>query len=135
MDVGVHEPLESYQLKEILSLLPALGRRHTIAELQAEEDVAKDGQPGKQGGLLKHHQTMGPGFVDGLAVGLDDATVRLLEAGDNVEQRRFTATTGTDEADELSICNAERHIVEGVHMQRARLEPFRHMFQDEFRGL
>jgi hypothetical protein len=66
---------------------------------------------------------MWPGFVDGLAVRFDDPTVRLFQAGNDVEQGRLSTPAGADEADKLAFCNPERHVIEGMHMQRAGLKP------------
>ena len=79
VDIGMHEPLESDEFKKILGLLPALGRVQSIAELQAEEHVAQDGQPGKQRRFLKHHEAVWPGSDDGLSIGLDHAAIGSLE--------------------------------------------------------
>src|SRR6185436_5286782 len=90
--------------------------------------------PWKQRRLLKHHKAARSGPNDGFSIGLDQAAIWPLQTGNDIEQRRFTATTGTDKTDELSFCNVERDIVKGVDLQRTGLKPLRDMFEDELEG-
>src|SRR6188508_1703987 len=130
MDIRMHEPFKSRQFQKVLCFFQTFWGAQAIAEFQSEEHIPENREPRKERRLLKHHQPVWPGLVDWLAVGLDGATIRMVKSGNNIQQRRFAAAARPDQTDELSLCNAERHVVEGMDMQRTGLEPFRHMFKD-----
>src|SRR4051794_12973453 len=117
MNVGVHEPLESYQLQKVFSLLPALGGAQPVAQFQSEEDVSENGEPWEQCRFLKHHQTVRAGFLHGFPVREYDAAIRLLETADDIEQGGFSAAARTEEADEFPLRNPQRHVVKCVYVQ------------------
>ena len=66
---------EADEFQKILGLLPALRIVQAVAELQAEEHVAEDGEPRKERGFLKHHEAVGTGPDNGLAVGLNQTPI------------------------------------------------------------
>src|SRR5215210_1209914 len=113
----MHEPLEPHQLKKVFGFLLPLCRAQSVAELEPEEHIAQDRQPGEECGFLEHHEAMVTRSDDGLVIGPNRTAVRLLEAGDNVEEGRFSASARTDQTHELSLADAQRDIVERMHMQ------------------
>ena len=69
-----------------------------------------------------------------LIVRQDLAFVRFLQAGDDVEQRRFAAPAPSDNDDELALRNFERNVVERVDRLSFLLKPFRNMIDNQLRG-
>ena len=74
-------------------------------ELQRELDVAAHREPREQRGLLEHQ----PGAV---GPHVDLARRRLVEAGDEVEQRALAAARRAEQADELARRDVEGHAFE-----------------------
>jgi hypothetical protein len=77
------------------------------AQAQRQLDVARHGQPREQRRLLEHHRGAQPVAEDDLACR------RMVETGDQVEQRRLAASGGADEADELALVDRQRDLIEG----------------------
>src|SRR5262249_25764717 len=71
------------------------GILHTLLPW-AIHDIAKHAFPGKQSELLEHRPPIRAWSSDRIALHLGQASRRLHEAADNVEQRRFPATGGTE---------------------------------------
>jgi len=63
MGIGVGEGVEAYQAEEFVDLVAALGE--DAACDQAGLDVAADGEPGEEVGVLKHEAALGAGAGDG----------------------------------------------------------------------
>ena len=128
MDIRMHEPFKSHQFKKVLCFFQTFWGVKPLLSFSPKSTFPRTVSHGKSAD--KTSSAVWPGLVDWLAVGLDGATIRMVKSGNNVQQRRFAAAARPDQTDELSLCNAERHVVEGVDMQRTGLEPFRHMFKD-----
>ena len=63
-------------------------------------------QPGKQRVVLEHHAAVAAGTGDRLALHRRTSPRgRLLEAGDDAQQRRLAAARGADQADELAFAS------------------------------
>src|SRR6266850_1081651 len=67
-------------------------------------------------------------------VSLNHTAIGPFQAGDDIEQRGFSAAAGADETDELSFSDVEGDIVKCVDRQRTGSKPFRDMFENELRG-
>ena len=70
--------------------------------------------PEPERGPLVHRQV-----GDVLAPVDDAATVRRVEAGDHVEQRRLAGAVGTDHADDLALADGDAHVQVGLHATEA----------------
>src|SRR5439155_25649181 len=81
--------------------------------LEAEGDVLRDIEPRDQRRVLKHHAALGAGAAHAPALDEDLASVGLLEAGDEIEQRRLATARGADEAHELAAIDAQADVVHG----------------------
>ena len=66
--------------------------------------------------LLEHHHAVASGAGDVFAIRQNLSTVRLVEAGDEVQKRGLAAAAGADEADEFPFANFHAHIVEGENL-------------------
>ena len=100
----LREVREVHHLEQLLAAFaPPLARR--AGQLQRELDVAAHGQPREQRRLLEHQRG---------AVGahLDGARRRLVESGDEVEQRALPAAGRTEQADEFARRDVEADAVE-----------------------
>src|SRR5258708_12935398 len=75
------------------------------AELERQLDVARGGEPGRKGRLLEDE-----GHV---TVDVGPSARRLLESGEEVEQRALAGAGGADHADELSSLDLEAHTLQG----------------------
>ena len=88
----------------------ARSRRSLAADApqpQRQLDVGAHGEPREQRRLLEHEGDAAPG--------VDGAGRRLVEPGDEVEQRALAAARRADEADELAGLDLEVDAVEGGH--------------------
>src|SRR5207302_5890403 len=77
-------------------------------------------EPGKHGVFLKHDAAIGAGFEDRLAINPDLAARRLLETGNDIQQRRLSAATRTEHGQELVITDLEVDAIERHHLLLAR---------------
>ena len=96
--------------------------------LVAEIDVLADRQVGEQRLLLEHH-------ADALAVGVggafdarrlagdeDLAGVGLIDAAQDLHQRRFAGAVLADQADDLSGLDLDRDVLQRVHAGEALVD-------------
>src|SRR5262245_1206192 len=104
-------------------LVPALPRHALFA--QPEGDVVGDRQPWKQGIGLEHHAAVGAGLAHGHAVQCDAAGGRLVEPGDEAQQRRLAAARRPENGDEVVVGN-----LEADRLERARGLPAAHAGKD-----
>ena len=86
----------------------------TLPSLMASSMLPAHRQPGEQGGLLEHQ----PGAPDDL----DGAGGRLVQPGEEVEQRALAAAGRADEAQELAASHREVDAVECLDPLAARAE-------------
>ena len=99
----------------------ALGR---LAQLQAEAEVPAHRQMRVERVVLEDHRDVAlarvePGDVP--AADVDRAGRRLLDPGDQLEQRRLAAARRADEHHELALVDIERHVVDGARPVPVRL--------------
>ena len=99
---------ELHQLEQLIGPGAAPFAFLHAPQLERELDVAPSREPGKQCALLEHQRDLAVGDVD-------DASRRLVEAGDDVEQGGLAAARGPDETGELARSNVERETLERVH--------------------
>src|SRR4051812_49327114 len=85
------ERRELHHVQELGDARPTV-RLGDSLQLQRQVDVLLDGEPREQGRLLEHERR--------LAGAMDGATCWGLEAGDEVQQRRFAATRRAQDAHE-----------------------------------
>ena len=112
MNVGAFEFFQSNEVEVVFgNLLAFLGIQARL-EPEAEEDIAHDIQPREKRVLLEHDHAVATGAGDVFAVGQNLSTVRLVEAGDEVQERRLAAAAGADEAEEFTLADFHTHIVE-----------------------
>jgi hypothetical protein len=98
------EPAKVHYLEQLRG--PLLALRPARADgPQGKLHVARGGQPGEQRRLLEHerHPRAGHRHLPGR---------RLLQAGDQGEQRGLAAARGADQAGEFPWCDLERDLVE-----------------------
>src|SRR3990172_3791441 len=90
-----------------------VNRRFFIAELRTQRHVLFHRAPGHQRGVLKHHRDrrLGPLFADKL----HRARARRFQPGDDMEQRRLTASGRPDDAEEFPVAHLEIHPAQGTH--------------------
>ena len=83
-----------------------------VAAADGEGDVALGGEPGEQGVGLEDDGAVERRAGDLVAVHDDDAGVRRLEAGEDVEDGGLAAAGVADEGDELAALDAEPDVAE-----------------------
>src|SRR2546428_1475685 len=134
MDVGAQESLEPDELEVILRHLTALAVRQARLELQAEEHIVKDIEPGEQGRFLKHDHPVAAGSGDRLSVEQDRPAVRLLEPRDDVEERGLAAAAGPYEAGhELALAHLEADILQRFDKAGSSPKDLRDLAHDQLR--
>ena len=101
-----------------------LGRRHALA-LQAVPDVLAHRVPGEERVFLEHHRPFPAGRRDQLAADAQFAARRLLEAREQVEERRLAAAAWSDDGEELVALDLEVDVVQ--RQQRLALDRHVHL--------
>ena len=74
---------------------------------EAEGDVVRDRQPGKQRGFLEDQAALGRWLRDAVTEGPDLAGCRILQSRDQIEQGGLAAAEGAEQNDELLGRNIE----------------------------
>src|SRR5262249_59777374 len=99
------------------------------ADGQAESDVLLDVEPGKQrrAGVLEEHDAIAAGAADRRAAATHRAGTGALEACEDVEQRRFAATGGAEQTENLAVCNLEVDAIQGDRGAGARRDSLPHV--------
>ena len=93
-----------------------LGARQA-ALAQAEADVLEHRQPGEERVALEHHAAVGARAFDAPAVEQHLAGGRLVEPGDDAQQRALAAARGAEDGDEVVLGHLQ---VGGLQRQRRR---------------
>ena len=107
-------------LKQIMYALAACGRV-LVPDLQPERHVAPDGAPVKELVALGHEPRLARRRAHGLPVDQHFPARRMLDAGDERQQRGFTAAGRPDDAHKLPVGHAEGHIPQRRHFPVRRL--------------
>ena len=96
--------------------------------LQSEGDVLRHRHMGEQGIALEDgidRPLIGRQMLDRAALEQDLAGARLLEAGDQAQQRGLAAARGAQEGEELVLPDGDRDVVEGPHALLSGAEDLR----------
>lgn len=82
--------------------------------------------------MLENHGAVHSGAGHGLPVDCDSSFLERQEAGDDVEERRLTASARTDDGHELTLVDLERDFGESDDVSGLALEPvsFRNAVDD-----
>ena len=91
-------------------------------DAQSEFDVPRHVEPREQRGVLEDDDPIRAWAVHAVAIHLDPAGRRVLEARDQAEERGLSAAGGSDDRDELPLSDLEVHIAEGLRLARFPLE-------------
>ena len=97
MRIGVGERFEAHETKELVHLVPMLGEH--AARDQSGFDVAANGEPREKVGILKHQSALGARSGDRLIAEPKFPRGRLVEPGDQAQQRGLAAAAGADQGD------------------------------------
>ncbi len=117
--IAIGEFLEPDHADQAVGRCAALLRRER-AVFEPVEDVAADGEPGKQRIFLEHHPAIDAGTRDRLAVDVNVA-LRRNEAANDVEERALAAAGGADDRHELAFAHIEVGARERPHLLAVRL--------------
>ena len=82
------------------------------AELEPEGHVLEHRPPRKERVALKHHAAVSTGAANLLTVEQERSGGRVVEAGEDSNERRLPATGRSDEADELAAVRPERDVLQ-----------------------
>ncbi|MNF89561.1 hypothetical protein D3C84_720910 [compost metagenome] len=118
--VGVFKTFEVDQ-RNVLghqTVLFCLGQRMVF---QRQGNVLVQGHPRKQSMVLKHDPAFQAGADHPFAIQQNVAFIVVFQPDDQPQQRRLTATAGTDDADELTGTHVEIDLLQ--HRQRLAFDP------------
>src|SRR5207237_8940201 len=87
-------------------------------DAQSEFDVPRHVEPREQRGVLEDDDPIRAWAVHAVAIHLDPAGRRVLEARDQAEERGLSAAGGSDDRDELPLSDLEVPIAEGLRLAR-----------------
>src|ERR1700680_3724465 len=112
MSVAVFELREMHQT-QIVSRLLFPFRLADAFHLHAELNVLPDGEPGEKAQLLKNQDAVGAWSLDPFAVHENLPRSLLVQARDQVEQRRLAATGRPHDAQKLPRLHLQIDVVQG----------------------
>ena len=121
---------EAYHLQEIGRSLLDFPRFHALKS-HAEGNVLRGVQPGIEAVFLKHHAPVWSRAGYGGAVDSDAATARLIQAGDQAEDRALPGSRAAHQGHEVSGFHGERQAIEDQLLPETLAE----VVDDEFHGL
>ena len=106
--IPVHEVGEPHKLGEPRDT-GGTGIPTHLVQLERQLDVARDGAPGQQAGLLERDAVVliDAGLTGGLAEDAELARRCVVEIGDEAQQGRLAASARSDEGDELARLDSE----------------------------
>ena len=122
--LGLGRNLCADALKEFRSPRAASGPIHTSERprlFQPQTDVFRDREIGKQRGLLVNAGNAelvcarGREVRDALAVDVNAPTIRLVRAGDDLDERRVARAVLTEQRMHLARSQVKRHALERAH--------------------
>ena len=129
--VGLFEAFEADHFYVIRDAFVSFGAREFE---EAEADVALHGEPGEDAALLEDEDAASVGAGDGFVVDADGSAGGGEEAGHGVEEGRFAAAGGADEADELAVVDGEVDVGEDRGAFAVAREDHVDVVHAEFRG-
>src|SRR5580698_4197867 len=102
--------------------------------VQAEHQVLLDRQPREHRAVLRDQDALRARRMTLCAIDEHRTGVRLLEAGDDVHQRRLAAAGGADDGDGLAIVYGEADAVDNLQQPAVRREALAHLADDDLSG-
>src|SRR5882672_2310326 len=90
-------------------------RRRQLLDFERQLDVADQVAPGQQVGLLEDHGDLGVRLADAAAVEQYLALGQAVEASHRPEERGLAAAARPEHADQLTLLDLHRIVLEGVH--------------------
>src|SRR5262249_14593007 len=112
--IAVREPAELYELEELFDALLHLGLRPS-ADVEPERHVLADGHV-LEGRVVLEDEADAPRLRrdagDVLAVEPDGSVVRLLEPGDDPQQRRLAASARAEQGSQRPGLDLQRDVLE-----------------------
>ena len=111
MDVAFFELSEMHQSKVILDSVATLSLGNTL-HLHSELNVLADGQPWKQGVILKDHDAIGSRTLHRLSIDQNLTGSLRLQAGNQVQERGLAATRWSDDAEKFSGTNFKIDVIQ-----------------------
>src|SRR5664280_1847330 len=108
------EGTETNQLPVVRGDVQALAPRHS-GHAQAEGHVIPHAQPGKERRFLKHYHSVGTWSDDGLCPEQNLTAARLLQPGNQIEERGFTAPGGSYQSDEIARRHLQIDVLQSDH--------------------
>jgi len=110
----VLEPPQADHVDVVIDPLLDLGLGHFL-DVKVVGDVLMEPFPGEQAEVLEDHGDLGPGAVHSMAVDSDPAPFEGIEAVDGLQQRCFSATAGSEDADDLFGPDIQGEVLKGHH--------------------
>src|SRR5262249_161087 len=112
--VFVDEVLKPNLDQQLMGALTKRDAFEVAAKLRPEHDVLVRCLPRDQRRLLEYHHPVPGGAGDAPAVEQNPPPIRPLEACDQIDERRLTATGRADDNSELSGQDIEREILDAL---------------------
>ena len=128
--IGIHKLLQSHDLDPLVRvfLCASLVLPHAP---HAEHDIALHRQPGEQGVSLEDHATIRPGAGHGLVIDLHHPGRRIVQPGDNANERRFPAPRGPHNGYQFTPVNRAAHILDRGDRPLGRVENARQVLNGQ----
>ena len=104
------ESAEPDELREVFGTLLHRGFVEAPLKFHAVSDVAGDGAPRQQAGVLKDDGSIHAGALNWLAIDGHRAFFKRQQSGDDAHQRCLAAAAGSDDGHELAVANRKRHV-------------------------
>src|SRR5579871_360342 len=111
MNVAVFEFRQMNQSQIMVGLLGTFCLRNAF-HLHSEFNILADRQPGEQAMILKDENAVRARAVYGLAVNHDLPRGLRIQASDQMEKGRFSASRGTDDADKFSGSHLQIDVIQ-----------------------
>src|SRR5882757_4986993 len=110
----IGEAVEAELIQHCTAAIDRLTRRHST-NLEPEHHVVQGGSPRQQQILLKHVADVLrlAGYL--LAVPANTPGIRREQSAQGIQQRGFSATRRTDDADDLAFVEGEAEITDDGH--------------------
>src|ERR1017187_2335117 len=132
----LHALVDAQQPGDAFDVLAVVARRNACDVLR-DVDIALCGQCRQQVELLEDETDLLLAHTGASRVGKGSeidavdqypAAIGMREASQNIEQGRFTAAGGADDADKLALLDFEGYSAEGLHIDLADAIDFAYVF-------
>jgi hypothetical protein len=114
MGIAVDEILQPDLAQEGASPHRVLGTGQAL-DVDRQQNVAQDGAPGKEHGLLENHPDVLARTFDRRPFELHSPCGLGQDAGQQLEKRALAASAGTDDGHELAVGHAEPDVPQRLH--------------------